>query len=203
MNKHVYKNCMKYSIIILSSFCIAFNAFSQASNAVTDQQKELYAQLKTYNYIETEYKGYQEADTSVVWQKAADLFEDLTVKEIVSICSDSSYTIKYYAFLKLLPVDDSLAFEKLNQWVNDSARILFWFNNAGGGKNFNQLLAGEYKKFIELKYHRGGIVTLADRHYLGENTYCFPKFNAAIWKRKYDQFTKLANLKGFNKTDTE
>ena len=189
---------MKFSMIILILLCTAFSVSSQPANGFSVAQKELYDQLKAYNFIETEYKGYQNPDTSVVWQKADNLFKELSLKEIVSCFNDSSYTTRYFAFLKLLPQNDSLAFEKLSQCMNDSTQILFWFNNSAGEKKFNQLLAGEYKKFIEVKYRMGGAVTLADRYYLGENTYYFPKFNAALWKQKYNQFTRLCILYGLN-----
>ena len=128
---------------------------------------------------------------SVCWQKADSFFTDLSVDNILFCFNDPSHTIKYYAYLKLLGINDRIAFEKLETVMNDSIPVLYWFNDEGGEEKFNQLLAREYKMLIELKYFIGGTCTLPDRHYLGDYSYWFPKAKTKTWKLKFRQFNKL------------
>lgn len=187
-------------IFILLFFLIAFNISSHAQliDSLPVNKKALYGSLKKYDFVESEYKGFQGMDKSVVWQTADSFYDKLPKKELMLCFDDSSYVLKYYAYLKLLPMDDCLAFTELKKMINDSTKILFWFNNSGGEQNFNQLLAKEYEKFIQLKYQRGGIVELPDQHYLENTTYRFSKAKKKYWKFKKEDFEKLMTTDGLS-----
>ena len=184
---------MKFLLLIIIFIICCLAACSQKPGAPDKDQQRLYGELKGYDFVESQFKGYDGVVESVCWQKADSFLANLTVNHILYYLNDSSGTIKYYAWLKLLGIDDRIAFEQLRELIADTSRIMYWFNDGGGEEKFNRLLAREYKMFIYLKYFHGGTCTLPDRHYLGESTYRFPKPVTKTWKLKFRKFNKLLN----------
>ena len=187
---------MKFIILISAFFILNTNAFSQKDWSLTSLNYRIYKELSKYNVVESQRLGFQGYEKSERWAKADSFFYGMDTKLLLIYSKDSSHSIKYYSFLKLLPLNDKLALGILKQNIFDSTLINFYFDDEMGEEHFNQLLASEYKIFIQLKYCTGGKVTVADRHYLGGLIYFFPKTTDKIWKKKYEEYHQLISSYG-------
>ncbi|MES2849034.1 MAG: hypothetical protein V4685_08260 [Bacteroidota bacterium] len=190
---------MKFLIFLNFFLLFAGTAYSQNENKV-DSISEL---LQGDYYIEGPLKGGRwsiKNDTSLLWKRAHDLFRHMPLKSVSNWFDTSKHVLKYYAFLKLLDLNDSLAFVKLEQIGNDSVKVNFSFDDDNwGDEKFNQLLLSMYKQFAQAKYYDGGTVHLGI-YYFGPSIRKFPKANSSTWRKKYseiEEFAKRYNLRPF------
>lgn len=182
---------MKYQLLVLVFSARLIIAAAQPGWVKDPEKQQLYQEISRCNYVETQFKGFDGISESNLWKKAFSFFEDLPVRDILFCLSDSSHVLRYYAFLKLLDINNRVAFEKIKDMVSDTSMILYWFNDFGGEERFNRLLLREYRFYIELRYLKGGACTLPDQHFLGEYTYRFPKASKNKWKIILEQFDQV------------
>lgn len=187
---------MKYLILVLL-FCIpGIRSFPQNPDSEFPQSQELYKALSSCDYVETQFKGFDGVSESEIWKKADSFFCNMPEDSIYGFLHDRSYVIRYYAFLKLLGINDRKAIEELKGMMADSTLMLYWFNDAGGYIPFNHLVEKEYEQFIVLKYRQGGMCTLPDRHYLGDQSYRFPRAAKKKWILVSLEFKSLVRSPG-------
>ncbi len=187
---------MKYLVLSIL-FCMpVIHSLPQIPGLVVPQQKDRYHSLQACDYVETQFKGFDGVTESELWKKADSFFYRMPDDSIRIFLKDPSYVVRYYAFLKLLGMNDSYAFEALKGMRQDDTLMLYWFNDAGGYMPFNRLLAMEYERFIDLKYRQGGVCTLPDRHYLGDYTYRFPRAEKKKWAIVSREFESLVRTTG-------
>ncbi|MBK7307656.1 MAG: hypothetical protein IPI88_11900 [Chitinophagaceae bacterium] len=189
---------MKFTSLILSFlFCANAVSSQNAINSITRNER-LHNEISDHIVIESKGFGPWGLETSLLWRKADTLFGKLQLSKAINYFYDSSYTIKYYTFLRILLLDDDVALRLLTSIITDSTKIHWHFDDEMGSEKFNQLLAHEYKIFIQLKYHNGGKLSGTDSHYFGTGIYYFPKSNEKLWNKKYTKFLKLVTPHGLN-----
>lgn len=178
---------VKFLILIL----IGFNsAICQTSGEWTESQLKLYREIKGYTRIETRTIGCY-GSPSKIFNKVEAFKNSISEKEFVKFTGDSSYIIRYYSFLTLLKINDSIYFQMLINNINDSTKIIYEFAGQNRGTaNFNQLISQEYSWFIKSKYSIGGKI-----FHHGE-VYNFDKKNKIIWEIKKKELCNL--LSGTN-----
>ena len=187
---------MKFTSLILSFlFCANAVSSQNAINSITRNER-LHNEISDHIVIESKGFGPWGLETSLLWRKADTLFGKLQLSKAINYFYDSSYTIKYYTFLRILLLDDDVALRLLTSIITDSTKIHWHFDDEMGSEKFNQLLAHEYKIFIQLKYHNGGKLSGTDSHYFGTGIYYFPKSNEKLWNKKYTKFLKLVTPHG-------
>jgi hypothetical protein len=187
---------MKFTGLILSLLLFGSNVNSQNSNNSDNRSERLRKEISGCLILESKGFGPFGFETSEIWRKADTLLGMLSLQKVLYYFSDSSYTLKYYSFLRVLLLNDEIAYKLLTSKISDSTHVLWHFDDEMGSERINQLLATEYKIFIQLKYHNGGKIIESNSHYFGSGTYYFPKFNKKIWSKKYSRFSKMVSQYG-------
>gem|GEM_PF-3812683 len=85
-------------------------------------------------------------------KKADSLFRHISLAMAFSYFADSSYTVKYYLFYRIMELNDSIAFEYLKTHIKDSTEILHESLCMNSTEHFNKLIGMDYKTFIKYKY---------------------------------------------------
>jgi len=166
---------MKIPFLITLLFSLIANLYSQSEhNTQNRQQNRLYLEISNNSRIESECIALYCYTKSLIWKKADTLFSQLPLNSTLKYFDTSSHVIKYYAFLRILKFNDNVAFQKLQQVIADSSKVLFQFDDYGGEEKLNQILVSEYKMFIFSKYRN----------------------NSKLWKTKYSQLERLLLLHG-------
>jgi hypothetical protein len=181
---------MKFTGLILSLLLFASEVNSQNASNSNRRNEKLRKQISECLVIESKGFGPFGFQTSEIWRKADTLLGKLSLHKTLDYFHDSSHTLRYYSFLRLLLLDDEIAYKVLINNITDSTKVQWHFDDEMGSERFNQLLATEYKIFIQLKYHNGGKIIEGDSHYFGSGTYYFPKANEKLWSKKYNIFSK-------------
>lgn len=164
---------MNLKYLILSCFAVvsySSQLFSQSLNEIR--------QLDEVHSCHLGPAGQKSAD----FHLADSLLSPLSADSLFALTTDSSYTLKYYAFIHLLGKNDSMAFEVVKFHVNDSTQIYTHFSCIMSSRPFNHLLIEEYVRVFELKYKSGG--------WTSGNciTYHFPKSSKRCWRAKKREF---------------
>jgi hypothetical protein len=187
---------MKSLIIFIILINVFIETCAQYKSNYTNQELKRYHLIKDSLHVESEFLGLYGSIKSKFWQTADSFFTNLPIAKVLSCFKDSSNTLKYYAFLKLLDLDDRRAFEILKENIRDTAMLAWHFDDEMGTTNLNKMLAREYKIFIRLKYYSGGKVDLGGRYYFGSKIYYFPRQPKKIWVSKFNQFEALITKHG-------
>ena len=122
-------------------------------------------------------------------KKADSLFEISTLQECLQYFEDSAYVLKVYSFLKILELDDSIAFIKLSESIKDSTPVFLRTYDAGWAIKFNKFISTYYKDFISKKYQYGGKLDFYGKICI------FPVSNPLVWTQK-DALLKFLINKG-------
>ena len=186
---------MKFAIVIAS---LLFVTNEVSSQKVNESRERLRKELSEYIVIDSKGFGPYSFETSSIWRKADTLFGKLPLSNAVGYFHDSSHTLKYYSFLRILLLNDDTAFKLLSSVITDSALVFCRFDDYWKHEKFNHLLAFEYKMFIDAKYSSGGKWSGNGSHYFGTGIYYFPKSNEKLWNKKYTKFLRLVTPYGLN-----
>jgi len=187
---------MKFTISILLSLGFFLNSFSQFKSQSSEKEKRLYNYIKDHAVVESESLGFNAVMESQIWKRADSLFRNLSFTKTLAYFHDSSYAVKFYAFLKLLYLNDNLAFDYLKSTIDDTTRLYFTFGDLGGFGRFNQLIVDEYGDFLYYRYKNNWSLDPPERHYFGNKRSHFPKANLKIWEKKYKEFYNLVQVHG-------
>jgi len=185
---------MKNSLLILILLLLKTGTYAQKGDQA--RKGRLYSDITNHERIESECIGLFCFTKSDFWKKADSLFKDLSLHAVLRYFDSSSRTIKYYAFLRMLDLNDNYAYRALKRTISDSTKMWWAFDDTMGQDNFNQLLANEYKMFIDMKYRTAGTVILPGRYYFGKTTYHFSENNKKQWRNKLNEFTRLMKENG-------
>ncbi len=98
--------------------------------------------------------------------KADSLFKNSTLEECLFYFVGTRYVLKTYSFLKILELNDSIAFKKFSESIKDTTPVFLLTYDAGGTIPFNRLIGAYYKEFICAKYLLGGKQNCYDRTYI-------------------------------------
>ena len=185
---------MKFTILILLYLGFFLSSFSQSNLQQSEKEKRLYNYIKDHFVIESESLGFNAVMESEIWKRADSLFRNLSLTKTLTYFHDSSYAVKYYAFLKLLYLNENLAWSNLKSSISDTTKIYFTFGDLGGYERFNQLIVFEYGDFLDYRYKSGWTFDVAERHYFGNHRAHFSKANLKTWQIKYKEFYNLIHL---------
>ena len=174
---------MKILILISVFFSLTVNSYTQK----TLDSISLYNDIVHYSQVETRHIGCYGIN-STLFKKVDSLNKLLGNSSFINYYDDSSYILKYYSFLTLLPEDDDQAFKKLINSINDTTEIAFNFAGQNRGTTtFNTLIASEYLLFIKFKYYYGNGCTINGR------SYQFEKKNRKAWRLKRNKLYSRIN----------
>lgn len=180
---------------------MSFNSKSQTSLPnLSGDQLRLYREIKTFTELQTKTLGCH-GGRSILVEKVDSLYKSISEKEFVKFIDDSSYLLKFYAFIAILNKNDSLGFQIVKRYILDSTIISYHFsgNSNEGEIMFNHLLAKEYLRYICLKYHDGSNINF---YYL--NLPYYPsKVNKQVYKLKNNEFNNLILSSGLKLTPEE
>lgn len=141
--------------------------------------------------------GFSESDSDpFLWKQADSFFRDMPLQVAIRYYYDTSYSIRCYAFLKILGINDSIAFSLLPQYVRDSTQISFTVGDVGVDISFNKFLTNQYELFIDSKYYWCDTLYLWQRNYFRKKQFTFTKENYKSWPRILTQFIEF--LKPYN-----
>ena len=186
---------MKFVIISISILCFSHEICSQK---ISERRERLRKELSQYIVIDSQGFGPYDLETSPIWRKADTLLGALPLANAIDYFHDSSHTLKYYSFLRILLLNDDTAFKLLASVITDSTLVFCRFDDYWNHEKFNHLLAFEYKMFIDAKYSSGGKWSGNGSHYFGSGIYYFPKSNEKLWNKKYAKFLRLVTPYGLN-----
>lgn len=177
----------------ISAFLIffCFRGSTQTSKLFTNREENLRKSIALSSIIETEFTGIDYTVQSKIWPKADSLFSKLPLNKVIVCFHDSSPVLKFYAFLKLLDLNDELGFSLLKKMVHDTSRVNWSLTDATGNDKLISLLLHEYWAFIDMKYHEGGRVSMINRYYFGPSTYFFKKSSDSLWQKKNDDLNNV------------
>lgn len=185
-------------------FLFFFLVLSLESLAQEDQRMdsltpdELYAQIRRADHVEHMYIGCYGAK-SEIYGDVTQLRILLGDKLFSNFIYDSSYILKYYAFVTLIKFDDSAAYEYLKENIKDTTPIEILFAGSGISPEtipFNQLLMEWYYLSVKLKYEFGGSFTCM------AEVLVFPPKNKKKWKEKRREFESLVEENGITPSTT-
>jgi hypothetical protein len=169
----------------------SFDGFTQTSKIFTNKEENLRKSITLYTVIETEFTGSDYTIQSKIWPKADSLFNKLPLNKVIACFQDSSPVLKFYAFLKILDLNDDLAFIGLKKMIHDTVRVNWSLTDAAGNDKLTSLLLDEYWAFIDMKYHEGGKISMINRYYFGPSTYFFKKTPLSLWQKKNKDLNSL------------
>ena len=178
---------MKFAIIISLLF-LTNDIYSQNVN---EKREKLHKELSEYIFIDSQGFSPYDFETSLIWRKADTLLGTLPLANAIAYFHDTSHTLKYYSYLRILLLNDDTAFNVLANVITDSTLVYCRFDDNWNHIKFNHLLALEYKMFIDAKYSTGGKWSGNGSHYFGNGIDYFPKSNEKLWNKKYTKFLSL------------
>ena len=175
---------MKHLILIIFFSTLTGLVYSQTINV--DQKHRLILEIKKCNYIESYCLGYACNSHSVLYKKADSLLVLTTVADILDYFNDTSYSLKYYSFLYLLEIDDTIAFELIKRNISDTKTIDYTFADLSSNAKFINLIISEYLDFVKTKYRFGGQIIIR-----GHRSVSFPPANKSVYREKIKQLNQL------------
>ncbi len=178
---------------LLLSIFIFLSPTLQAQNSwkLTPTKERLYKEIVS-EFVIQDLGFFEDEDEEMRgWNKADSLFKDMPISIALKYCNDSSYSIKYYSFLKILGQNDSLAFIILSKYISDSTKINFQVEDIGGEVKFNEFLARAYETFIDSKYYWCDTKQIRHRKYFKKYPFKFTKMNYVKWPAILTSFVAL------------
>jgi hypothetical protein len=115
--------------------------------------------------------------------RADSFFNSLPLDTAILYSKHQSHTVKYYSFLRILVLNDSLAFEFLKENILDSSGITIVTSCIYTSTKFNQLIATDYKRYINCKV-KGYVFINCNRAYMFDKSY--KKEGKAKLRRLYE-----------------
>lgn len=167
-------------------------SFAHSQNLIKEQKQRLLTEIMKCDYIESYCLGDACNSYSVLYKKADSLFALSTVDDALTYFSDTSYSLKYYSFLYLLDLNDTIAFELLKHNISDTRTIDYTFADMSSNTKIIYLLVDEYRDFIKAKYFFGGRAVVRGHRFLS-----FPPANRSTYKkrsRELDHLLKTNNI---------
>ena len=134
------------SLIIVLFLMLECPAFGQKQSSFETWKANTLAEISA-DGISTLHLGWADC-VSKSRRKADSLFAMFSADTAWVYTKNNSYTIRYYAFLRLLTLDQSLAFACLKDNILDSTWIEMTVPCMSVAAKFNELLASEYKRFV-------------------------------------------------------
>ncbi len=168
------------------TFLIIFSGTKGVYSQNTLEQYDLINKIRAYHHVESWCLGFACNSISKLYQTTDSLFAISDLQQAVEFFNDSSYVLKYYAFLDVLYQNDSIAFELLKNGISDSTVLSYHFYDVGSGDQFIKLIAVEYLSLITAKYLYGGMAYVG-----GHGILSFPPKNKKLWKLKSRQYNLL------------
>lgn len=168
-------------LMIVFSFGYYYS-LGQSMVDTTEWRQRIFADIKDKD-IEYYYLGSL-AHISKTRQKADSLFKNAGIDITLKYINEKSYSVKYYAFIRLLELSDSLAFNYLTLNITDSTLVWKIGGCMSWANKFNELIASEYKTFVSYKY-KGQSFSVDHRAYI------FTERNRKLEKKKLKEFNKL------------
>ncbi|MES2850000.1 MAG: hypothetical protein V4685_13155 [Bacteroidota bacterium] len=173
---------MKFIGYLLIFLSISFQAKSQGSSIDTlAWRQRIFNEIKDYGYIDRYCYSVSEERL-----KADSLFKKMPLNTVIAYADEKNHTIKYFAFLRLMELDDSLAFEYLKVNINDTTYVSGSSACMNWSGKFNETIANEYKAFIGYKYNGQSFI-------VDHRAYIFTERNHKLRKKKLKEFNKLIN----------
>lgn len=173
---------MKFRTLILFFLFASVNAHSYAQTEITWQQ-DILNEVRAYNAADFYFSGCATC-ISKKRQRADSLFRTIPLDVAGAYMLDANYVVKYYAFLRVLELNDSIAFEYLENNITDTTLVGGWGACMSWSMHFNKLLAQEYNFFTTNKYQ--GISCARDNR-----AYIFKERNVKLAKKKRKELKKL------------
>lgn len=166
MNCAVNKGSVILIIVILKSFETLIGQIPLKTDSTIHK---LYIELSASPEIGPKYIGCL-GELSDQYKKVDSLKQLMGAEAFTNYFNDPHANLKYYAFIELLALDDSVAFSKLiDIGSNADSVYLQTLGQFGEKVKLLELLTKEYLVFIRLKYHDGGGCTYNGRAYLFES----------------------------------
>lgn len=185
-----------YILISLTAgdFCsFGQHIYGQTKDSTSILTDRLYTEISSSYYVEYDHVGCYGA-ASMLYPKVDSLKTIVGLKSFIEYFNDSSANLKYYAFIEMLTLDDSLAFEKLKTISQSSDSISFNFPGQYRGEaRLIELLTGEYIVYIKCKYYYGGNGIFHGR----ECSSC--EKNKRTWRKKKKILYKFLISNGLSK----
>ncbi|MGC4104389.1 hypothetical protein [Ferruginibacter sp.] len=186
---------MKNLLLLILCLAWAGNGICQIEPGKTILATRLYSEIKTYKQIEHQFIGCF-GHPSLLYKKIDSLRLSLGKEAFIQYFDSASYVLKYQVYFSILIKNDSVAFEKLKNNINDTTKIEFT-DSWNGVMKFNELLAGQYLGFIKAKYLEG----LRGTHQ--GQPYYFERKDIRKWMTKSADFYAFITEKGLDKNQVE
>lgn len=178
---------MKLFLILFILLQFTISVIAQDDCILKQKQRQLYNEIKLFDQVESKYLGCY-GTKSFIFKKVDSLRLSMPYEEFAMYFNDSSYSLKFYSFMAILANDDSLAFQLLKKFINDTTKIKYHFTVGFnyGIIPFNNLIAGEYSSLIKSKYLEGSFY---DSFY--HSYYDGIKKNKRTWVLKRNELCNL------------
>ena len=139
------------TLTLILVFCNIYSN-AQMSNTFSKQELRLIHIIRQSPLVESECIALFCYQKSVLYAQADSLFKSLSHQKTKILFNDPSYILKYYAFQRLVKINELEAANSLTSVLQDSTKVAFHFDDFAGEDPFNKILANEYEQFIYLKY---------------------------------------------------
>lgn len=189
---------MKYTVIILLFSLLRLNSIAQNADGANPVKDRLYNEITSYHQVEFRHIGCW-GYPSKFYPKVDSFFKMSEPTACIDYFNDPSYILKYYSFARILFVvrNDSIAWNKLTAYINDSTQVDF--EGWSGYSKFNEVMVRHYRAYLTYKYTwYGGTYNALSFMFDKPASKKMRKANKRIIKRKKEELRALLAANGMD-----
>lgn len=179
------------SLFTISIFFFTTSLYSQSIWKLTPAKERQYNEIASHFVIQ-DFGNFAYEDATR-WHEVDSFFKGMPLKIALRYYDDTSYSMRYHSFLKILGQNDTLAFSLLSRYISDTTIVTVQFDDIGGEYPFNQFLASAYERFIVAKYYWCDSKDIHYRKYFRPKKISFSKSNYPKWPSILTAYIKLVN----------